>query len=268
MVDTAFDLDRIGGRRALRGLIEEVLGAGDTALRLYSGGAAARVQAKPDRSPVTEADRAVEERLRAYLSKHFPMAGFLGEETGSAESRDGMRFIVDPIDGTRAFIRGLPTWSILVGLEADGEPVVGIAYMPAADELYVGVRGDGADCNGRPLHVSAVRSLDAALVCHGSLQQFTDENLDPLLSRLGNDVYTCRGLADFDGYRQVLHGRAEAMVDPSIKPYDVCPAAVLVREAGGRFSSMTGEHSIHGGSGLASNGHVHDALLALIAPAP
>ncbi len=265
MADQAFDLDRIGGPRALRDLISEVLAAGADAMRLYTGGAAARVQAKPDRSPVTEADRAVEERLRAFLSKRFPMAGFLGEETGRAESRDGMRFIVDPIDGTRAFIRGLPTWSVLVGLEADGEPVVGIAYMPAAEELYVGVRGGGADCNGRPLQVSAVRTLDAALVCHGSLQQFTDEKLVPLLGRLGEDVYTCRGLADFDGYRQVLHGRADAMIDPSIKPYDVCPAAVLVREAGGRFSSMAGDATIHGGSGLASNGHVHDALLRLIA---
>ncbi len=276
MADQAFDLDRIGGRRALRGLISEILAAGEDALRLYSGGAAARVQAKPDRSPVTEADRAVEERLRAYLSKHFPMAGFLGEETGRAESRDGMRFVVDPIDGTRAFIRGLDTWSILVGLEAgraspsgdarasDAEPVVGIAYMPAAEELYVGVLGDGADVNGRPLHVSAVQSLDAALVCHGQLQQFTDAQLGPLLARLGERIYTCRGLADFDGYRQVLHGRADAMVDPGVKPYDVCPAYVLVREAGGRFTSMSGEATIHGGSGLASNGLVHDALLDVI----
>ncbi|MBC7173272.1 MAG: histidinol phosphate phosphatase [Polyangiaceae bacterium] len=265
MSEEAFDLDRIGGRNALRALISEVLAAGEDALKLYSRGAAARVQAKPDRSPVTEADRAVEERIRAYLAKHFPMAAFLGEETGSANGSSGLRFIVDPIDGTRAFIRGLSTWSILVGLEAEGEPVVGIAYMPAAEELYVGVRGGGADCNGRPLHVSAVSSLDAALVCHGSLQQFTDESLGPVLTRLGEQVYTCRGLADFDGYRQVLHGRADAMVDPSIKPYDVCPAAVLVREAGGRFTSLSGEATIFGGSGLASNGHVHEALVALVA---
>jgi histidinol phosphatase-like enzyme (inositol monophosphatase family) len=264
MTNEAFDLDRIGGHAALRGLVSEILAAGEDAKKLYSGGAAARVQAKPDKSPVTEADRAVEERLRAYLARSFPTAGFLGEETGDAASRDGLRFIVDPIDGTRAFLRGLPTWSILVGLEAEGEPVVGIAYMPAAEELYVGVRGLGADCNGRPLAVSAVRTLDAALVCHGSLQQFTDGGLGDALLRMGERIYTARGLADFDGYRQVLQGRADAMVDPGVKPYDVCPAAVLVREAGGRFTDMKGEETIHGGSGLASNGHVHDELLRLL----
>jgi histidinol phosphatase-like enzyme (inositol monophosphatase family) len=264
MTSEAFDLDRVGGNAALRALVSEILAAGEDAKKLYSGGAAARVQAKPDRSPVTEADRAVEERLRAFLARRFPMAGFFGEETGDAGARGGLRFVVDPIDGTRAFIRGLPTWSILVGLEADGEPVVGVAYMPAAEELFVGVRGLGAEMNGRPLAVSAVRTLDAALVCHGSLQQFTDDGRGALLARMGERIYTARGLADFDGYRQVLLGRADAMVDPGIKPYDVCPAAVLVREAGGRFTSMTGAETIHGGSGLASNGHVHDALLALI----
>src|SRR5690606_31216836 len=151
-----------------------------------------------------------------------------------------MRFIVDPIDGTRAFIRGLPTWSVLVGLEAESVPSIGIAYMPAAEELYVGVRGLGADCNGRPLAVSSVASLDDALVCHASLQHFVPDGLGALLPKLGEAVYTCRGLAAFDGYRQVLHGRADAMLDPSVQPYDVCPAAVLVTEAGGRFSALDG----------------------------
>lgn len=261
MTEAPFDLDRIGGWRALRGLVDEVLASGEIALKMYSGGAAARVQAKPDRSPVTEADRAVEERLRAYLERRFPGVGFFGEETGSSGEGAPMRFLVDPIDGTRAFIRGLPTWSILVALEAEGIPSIGIAYMPAAGDLFLGVRGHGADCNGRPCHVSKVATLDAALVSHGGLQQFTDTGQGEMLLRLSKSTYTCRGFADFDGYRQVLLGKCDAMVDPGIQPYDVGAAAVLVREAGGTFTSIGGEATIHGGSGLASNGAIHDELV-------
>lgn len=263
MSSDAFDLDRIGGRRALRDLVDEVLAAGEDALRLYEDGRA-RVERKPDRSPVTEADHAVEARLRALIEKRWPTAGFLGEESGHAPSNGDLRFVVDPIDGTRAFIRGIPTWSVLVGIEAGGEPVVGIAFMPATGDLFVGVRGDGAEGNGRPLRVSAVDDLSAAVVCHGSIDQFHGANALPLLERLALHTYTQRGFSDFEGYRNVLLGRADAMIDPGIKPWDVCPAAVLVREAGGRFTSMDGEETIHGNGGLASNGAIHDALVALV----
>ncbi|MBK8169797.1 MAG: inositol monophosphatase [Sandaracinaceae bacterium] len=260
----SFDLDRIGGRHALAALVDEVVGAGEDALRLYRGGAAARVQIKPDRSPVTEADQAVENRIRGYLAGRYPTAAFLGEETGaSPESNASLRFVVDPIDGTRAFVRGIPTWSILVGLEADSVPSVGIAYFPATGDLYVGVRGDGATGNGRPLAVSSVRELADACICHGSLQQFTEYGYRHLLPKLGERTHTQRGFADFDGFRNVLHGRADAMVDPGVQPWDLCAAAVLVREAGGEFSSMKGEDTIFGRSALATNGHIHNALVAL-----
>ncbi len=259
-----FDLDRIGGRRALDALVSEVLACGEVALQMYAGGAAARASRKLDKSPVTEADEAVEAKLRAFLASRFPDAGFFGEESGKRDESASLRFVVDPIDGTRAFIRGIPTWSILVALEADGEPVVGIAYMPAADDLFVGVRGDGAYHNGRPLRVSRIERLDSAMVCHGALAQFTVDGLGEALVRLGEGVDTCRGFADFDGYRQLLLGRADAMVDPDVKPYDVGPAAVLVREAGGRFTDLTGAETIHGRGALASNGILHDALVALV----
>src|SRR5690606_3582525 len=126
---TAFDLDRIGGRRALHTLVDEVLGAGEDALRLYRSGAADRVVRKPDRSPVTEADRLVEARLRRHFDRWRPKVGFVGEESGTRDARATMRWIVDPIDGTRAFLRGLPTWSILVGLEDEYGPALGIAFM-------------------------------------------------------------------------------------------------------------------------------------------
>lgn len=260
----SFDLDRIGGRAKLRALVDEVLACGDVALALYAAGAGRRAQTKPDRSPVTEADGRVEERLRAFVERNFPGTSFFGEETGRSENRAPLEFVVDPIDGTRAFMRGLPTWSILVGLVENGRPVVGIAYMPAAGDLFVGVRGEGADHNGRPCHVSAVASLDDALVSHGGLGQFAAQGITDRLPLLAERAYTTRGFADFDGYRQVLLGRADAMIDPDVKPYDICVPWLLVEEAGGRMTSIEGHERIDAGSGLASNGRIHAELIELM----
>jgi histidinol-phosphatase len=255
----------IGGRAAFDDLIDSVLAAGELALNLYRQGAGARAQKKPDRSPVTEADRAVETHLASFVRARFPSARFFGEEHGGdREQAAGLRFVVDPIDGTRAFLRGLPTWSILVGIELDRAPVAGIAYMPAAGDLFSAVRGEGAYANGRPVRLSAVSKLEDALVCHGGLAQFTDDGREATLGTIARATYTQRGLADFANYRALLLGQADAVVDPSIQPYDIAAAAVLVREAGGRLTSLTGEETIYGGGAVASNGHVHQELLALL----
>jgi histidinol phosphatase-like enzyme (inositol monophosphatase family) len=263
--NTFFDLDRIGGRRVLSELIDEVLAAGEEALRYYRSGAAKYYTKKPDRSPVTEADKSVEQRLRAFMAKRFPEVGFLGEETGEMGNKEqGMRFVVDPIDGTRAFIRGLKTWSVIVGLEADREPVLAVVFMPAADDLYVAVKGDGAFYNGRPLRVSQVDAVEQALISHGGLNQFTSTGFDRVLTELANNSYSQRGFADFDGHRMVLHGNADAMLDPGVKPWDICATAVLVREAGGELTSFDGLPSIYGGSALISNRLIHQQLLNII----
>ena len=150
-----FDIDRIGGPSALRALEEIVRRAGDAALKRFQQGVVP--EKKPDRSPVTVAAREAEEIIRAHVLDAHPDAGFLGEETGSHGDRAGVRFIVDPIDGTRAFVRGWPTWSVLVGIEADGVPVVGLAYMPAADDFFVAVSGHGATHNGSSVRVSEAK---------------------------------------------------------------------------------------------------------------
>lgn len=263
MTSSAFDLDRIGGRPALDALIDAVVDAGDEARRMFERGQA-KVETKPDRTPVTLADKMVEERLRGLLARAHPSAGFLGEETGASGPSSSLRFVLDPIDGTRAFVRGLDTWSVLLGLEADGEPAVGIAYLPAARNLFVGVRGGGAYEDGRPCRVSKVASLADATITHGVLAQFTESGLGHLLPRLAGAT-SARGLSDFDGYRNVLRGRLDAMIDPGVKPWDLCAPAVLVREAGGRLTSLSGEETIHGGSGVATNGALHAELLALLA---
>jgi histidinol-phosphatase len=157
---------------------------------------------------------------------------------------------------------------VLLGLEADGEPVLGMALMPANGDLFVGATGHGATMNGRPLRVSQVASLDDAVVSHGGLDQFRAAQRMDLPAKMSERIYTCRGFADFDGYRQLLLGRVDAMVDLDIKPYDICPAAVLVREAGGRFTGFSGADTIHESNTVASNGPLHADLLELVAPQP
>jgi histidinol-phosphatase len=255
------DLDRLGGWRALDELVDEVLAAGDAARRMFEEGRAT-VSVKPDRSPVTAADRMVEERLHAFLARRFPECGFLGEETGTRTgAHPSLSFVLDPIDGTRAFMRGLTTWSVLLAL-LDGErPVLGIAYLPAEQDLFVAAEGHGARENGRPLRVSRVASLEEASISHGSLAQFhTDRSTDALVS-LGLATHSQRGLTDFDGYRRLLQGRLDAVIDPAVTVWDVAPAAILVREAGGRFTDLDGAPTVLGRGALATNGLVHDDLV-------
>lgn len=262
MATTSFDADRIGGTSAIDALQELVVQAGGVALQHFTGDV--DVEEKPDRSPVTIADREVEHLIREGVLARYPEAEFFGEEGGTLGSNPALRFIVDPIDGTRAFVRGLTTWSILLGLEVNGVPVLGIAYMPAEEDLFVAVLGGGATHNGQPVHVSKVARLGDALVSHGSLQQFTEGGMGDALQRISEASDSARGFHDFDGYRQVLLGHADAMVDPGVKPYDICAPAVLVREAGGRFTSMAGDETIYGGAGVASNGLIHDALVEML----
>ena len=265
-VSNEFDIGRIGGADGLRALEDVTRRAGHAALKHFQQGVVP--EKKPDRSPVTVADREAEQIIRDHVLSAHPEAGFLGEETGQYGDRSGLRFIVDPIDGTRAFVRGWSTWSVLVGIEADGEPVVGIAYMPAAGDFFVGVRGRGATHNGKRVRVSKVEPLADATVTHGGLQQFTMTGLGDALVRLAEACDIARGCPDFDGYRQVLLGRSDAMVDPGVQPYDVCAPAVLIREAGGTFTSFRGEETIYGGGAIASNGLIHDDLVAALAATP
>ncbi len=263
-----FDLDRLGGPRAIDALITEVIGAGDAARRLFEEGRA-HVTVKPDRSPVTAADRMVEDRIRTCLERSFPKVGFLGEETGGRE-HDGtnLTFVLDPIDGTRAFMRGITTWSVLLALLEGDRPVVGIAYLPAERDLYVGALGHGAHANGRPLRVSQVAVLEESSISHGAIAQFHADGSTDALVALGTATYSQRGLTDFDGYRRLLHGGIDAVIDPAVSIWDMAAACVLVREAGGRFSDMDGGDTVRGRGALATNGLVHDALVAHFARPP
>ena len=261
-----FDISRIGGPNGLRALEDVARRAGDAALKHFQQGIVP--EKKPDRSPVTVADREAEQIIRDFVQSAHPDAGFLGEETGTYGDRAEIRFSVDPIDGTRAFVRGWSTWSVLLGVEADGVPVVGIAYMPAAGDFFVAVQGQGTTRNGERVQVSKLGPRADATVTHGGLQQFTMSGVGETLINLANACDIARGCPDFDGYRQILLGRSDAMVDPGVQPNEICAHAVLIREAGGRFTSFRGDETIYGAGAIASNGVIHDELVAALNATP
>jgi histidinol phosphatase-like enzyme (inositol monophosphatase family) len=247
--------------------------AGDVARRYFGTGI--RVEWKGEgasRSAVTAADREAEQAARAVIAGHFPAHGFLGEEFGETGARDA-RWILDPIDGTDNFIRGIPLFGALVALEEDGRITAAAAYNPILDEMVSAVRGGGAHRNGVPIRVSERGSLAESLVVHSSVGEFVRRGIGAastsggasggiqrLLAAAGRD----RGFGDYFGYVLVATGRAEVMLEAKAQPWDLAAPKLVVEEAGGRFTSLTGEDTIYSGAALATNGRLHDEVLALL----
>ena len=225
---------------------------------------------KADQTPVTQADREAEQAIVARLSAAFPDVGFLGEEFG-AQGAQGRRWIVDPIDGTKNFIRGIPYWATLIGLEEDGEVTLGVVHAPATGETLWAQRGRGAFANGEPLRVSGVDRLGEATLLHSSLNYVRrlppGRYWDGFL-RLVDLTDRQRGFGDYFAYTFVLRGQAELMLEADLQPWDLAPFAVLFEEAGGRLTDFEGRPTIYSGTVLASNGRLHaEALAALRGPA-
>jgi histidinol-phosphatase len=249
----------------LAAALEAAQAGGALALRHFTGDF--HVTLKPDQTPVTEADRGAEQAIVAHLRAAFPEVGFLGEEYG-AQGGQGRRWIIDPIDGTKNFIRGIPYWATLVALEEEGEVTVGVVHAPATGDLLWAQRGAGAFANGRPLRVSTIDRLGDATLLHAGLSYLRGvprywDGFLRLVERTGRQ----RGFGDYFGYTFVLRGQAELMVEADLKPWDLAPFKVLFEEAGGRFSDFDGRPTIYSGTALASNGRLHDEALALLAGA-
>ncbi len=257
------------------------------------------VQTKPDMTPVSEADTAVEQSMRARLAVERPGDAIVGEEYGSAGvPENGRRWIVDPIDGTKGYVRGMPIWATLLALEEDGEITVGVASAPALGRRWWAARGGGAfvresgvggealmredgdgdgDGDGgsgeaggavsmpRPLRVSAVRSLEDSQLCFGGFEDWRAEGRFGRLTALGERVWRVRGYGDFWQYMLVAEGAAEIATDPNVSLWDLAVPLIVVTEAGGRFTDFTGTVTATGRSALATNGHVHDAARAILA---
>jgi len=220
------------------------------------------VDSKADGTPVTAADRASERLVRERLADRFPDDGILGEEEAETVGISGRRWIVDPIDGTKAFTRGVPLYSTLLALDDEHGPAVGVIVLPAVRQAVYAGRGLGCWFDGVPARVSATTSLDGSYLTTSSYSHWDD---DALLAVKHAGCHL-RTWGDGYGYALVATGRADAMVDPSVEVYDVAPMPVILAEAGGRFTSLDGRAGAAGGSGIATNGLVHDELLARLRP--
>jgi histidinol-phosphatase len=251
--------------RRLEAAIAAAQAAGEVALRYFRTNLT--VEYKGDRSPVTRADRECEQRIIDVLHAAFPDYGVVGEEFGERPGARA-RWIIDPIDGTKNFIRGIPYFATLIGLEEDGEVTAGVIYAPAVDDLLYAQKGHGAFDRHGVLHVSAVPSLRAGLMVFGGLRIFREAGRWDAFERLVQASGRQRGFGDYFGHTFVARGQAEAMVELDLKPWDLAAIKIVIEEAGGRFTDFTGAATIYGGTAIASNGCVHDEILQLIRPMP
>jgi histidinol-phosphatase len=227
-----------------------------------------RVETKPDLTPVTDADESAERLLRGLLASNRPDDAVLGEEFGGTAVFEGRQWILDPIDGTKNFVRGVPVWSTLIALLEDGVPVVGVVSAPALSRRWWAGAGEGAFTSflgtSRRISVSGVASLDAASLSYSDLTTGWEERRTRFVE-LTDDVWRVRGYGDFWSYCLLAEGAVDIVVEPEVKIWDLAPLDILVREAGGRFSNVDGSPGPHGGSAVATNGPLHDEVLGRLA---
>jgi histidinol-phosphatase len=236
--------------------------AGNISLDYYQKGISAEY--KIDNSPVTAADRAVEGFIRHQIEITYPGHAILGEEYGAdPEAGKSIRWIIDPIDGTKSFMRGIPLYGVLIGMEVDGIVRVGAAYYPALNEMLCAADGEGCWWNGRRSRVSNISKLDEAFVCFTSVRDMDREGHHRLWSHLRQKAYALRGWSDAYGYLAVATGRAEVMLDPVMKIWDCGPFPPIFREAGGYFGSWGGEEGHMHGEALACNASLLHILTSL-----
>jgi histidinol phosphatase-like enzyme (inositol monophosphatase family) len=212
---------------------------------------------------VTAADREAETVMRELIGKAFPDHAILGEEQGETAGTAPYRWIVDPLDGTRTFVQGVPLYGTLVGVEAHGEPVAGAIYLPALDELVAAGRGEGCRWNGRPCDVSACARLEDALVVATDVREA--QRRSGGWDRLAAATRMQRTWGDCYAYVLVATGRAEVALDPIMNVWDCAALLPVVEEAGGRFTDWRGRRTIRGGEAVATNGRLHDDVLACLA---
>ncbi|MBO0979510.1 inositol monophosphatase family protein [Microbacterium sp. SD291] len=230
-------------------------------------GAELQISTKADRSHVTDADLATERAIREILAQERPADGIFGEEYG-AEGDTHRQWIIDPIDGTANYLRGVPLWGTMIALAIDGVPQVGVVSMPALGRRWWAAAGSGAwtatDAAPRRLQTSAVASLDGASVSFQSIAQWSEAGRLDTLLKLADRVWRDRAYGDVYAYMLLAEGRLEMVAEFDVKEYDIAAAVPIVREAGGRMTAFDGTETISARSTLASNGILHDSFLTLL----
>ncbi len=237
--------------------LDAVYLAGRGTLAHFHG--ATPVELKADETPVTAADREVEATLRRVIERKFPGEAILGEEEGETGSGSS-RWVLDPIDGTKSFICGVPLYATLLSYEVDCVPVLGVCYFPALDEMLYAERGQGAWWNGRRCQVSDQTALSRATLATGSLQSLENYGRLPGVVALGKRALAVRTWSDAYGHGLVATGRVEAMLDPIVNRWDISAMQVIVEEAGGTWSDFSGRAGL-AEEAVSSNGRFHETLL-------
>ncbi len=243
--------------------LEAAHAAAEVVRRYYQSNLAVTIKA--DKSPVTEADVETERTIRAIIAARFPEHGFYGEETGSSALDAEYLWLVDPIDGTKAFVREYPMFSTQIALMHRGRLVVGVSSAPAYGELAYGEAGVGAWLGDRPIRVSDVDTIEGAALSTGNLKTLATGPQWPAFGRLVGRLNRIRGYGDFLHYHLLASGRIDAVVESDVNILDIAACAVIVEAAGGRFTDLDGEPlSLASTSVLASNGRLHEAVLSAI----
>jgi histidinol phosphatase-like enzyme (inositol monophosphatase family) len=237
-------------------------GAGDLTLKYFRR--QPETSTKSDGSYVTIADREAEAYLRRQIAERFPDDGVLGEEEGEREGRSGRRWILDPIDGTFAFVHGVPFYGVLIALEIDGEPSVGVVNVPALDEVVAAAQGCGCFLNGAPARVSTVARLEDALLLSTNFNICANYGFGRAAELLQARAKTSRTWGDCYGYVLVATGRAEVMLDPVMNLWDCAPLLPIMEEAGGTFTDWHGERTINGGNSIATNGLLFEEVMTVV----
>ena len=245
LLNVAVDAAYLGGRRTLA---------------YFNAGV--DVEIKADQTPVTRADKEAEEIIRAEISRHYPDHEILGEEGGTKKGDASHRWIIDPIDGTKTFICGVPFYGVLIGVEVEGAPSVGVIYLPAFDEMICAATGLGCLWNGRKASVSKTSKLSDAVLLTTNITSCQARS--DAYSKLAQSTKLQRTWGDCYGYALVATGRADIMLDPAMNPWDCAPMLPILHETGGHFTTWAGEPSIWGKDAVATNGALNAEVLAVL----
>jgi histidinol-phosphatase len=227
------------------------------------------VESKPDLTPVSDADRASETTIRAILERERPDDDVLGEEYGATGDGTGRRWVIDPIDGTKNYVRGVPVWATLIGLQQDGQTVAGVVSAPSLGRRWWAAQGSGAWTgpsarDARACRVSKVSALADAYLAYASIPGWDDIDRLPQFLHLLNQVWRTRGFGDFFSHMLVAEGAVDCAAEPQVSLWDLAALQIVVTEAGGRFSDLSGVERADGGNVVSSNGLLHDELLELL----
>jgi len=254
--------DKVELKHLLDFAVQMAREAGDITYRHFRGSFVA--ERKADNSFVTIADREAERNLRANIERAFPDDGILGEEEGEKIGTSQRRWIIDPVDGTYSFVHGVPLYAILIGLEIDGESVLGICNLPALNELVYAARGLGCFWNGEPARVSATQSLGEALLLATDFGACEQYGFGPAAGALQQQVNARRTWGDAYGHVLVATGRADIMLDPVMNVWDCAALLPVLEEAGGTFTDWQGQRTICGGNAISTNAKLFDPVMETI----